>query len=123
MADCACLESKITERLRGFESHSLLQFQVPMRYRKENLVGRKWHKIVTHHTRDVDIELLKSRIEGEYMCQSGGHWHLLMIERDEDLILAKLLLYLREEDYRGYGAWDKKKYSSAATNRIVRGEQ
>ena len=59
-----------------------------------------------------------ARLGGDYMLQSGGHWMLLMVAEDDDLILLKMLLGFTDEDYRGKGDWYRKQYHNAADNRI-----
>jgi hypothetical protein len=52
------------------------------------------------------------------MVQSGGHWHLVMIDTEDDLVMFKLMTGFTDDEYRGYGDWSKMKYHSAAGNRI-----
>ena len=89
-----------------------------MRYRREHLLDRKWHKVILHN-HNPDVFYFLKNLQYDYMCQSGGHWLLLMIENEIDLVYLRFGIGFTDEDYRGYGDWSKKKYHSAETNRIT----
>lgn len=96
-----------------------------MRYSKAALVGRDWHKVIVHlplhgctTALSDKVKAATRRCTGDVMHMSGGHWHLLMIDTESDLVFLKLMLGFTDEDYRGCGDWSKMKYSCAAKNRI-----
>ena len=91
-----------------------------MRYQKDLLVGRDWHKLVIHDDIDKEAFLTAKRgVRGEYMHQSGGSWQLFMFTESRDAEMFMRLFDLAPDCYRGYGDWSVMKYRSAAFNRMI----
>lgn len=91
-----------------------------MRYQKDLLVGRNWHKLVFHVDISTDALLTaKKGVRGEYMHQSGGSWQLLMFTDSCDVVMFMRLFDLPADSYRGCGDWSVMKYRSAAFNRMA----
>lgn len=90
-------------------------------YRRARLSERNWHKIVLpmQHREIADVKKAMIRAQHIVMVKNLGHYAVLMVEHEEDVILLRILIGFAAEDYRGYGDWHKKKYNSAETNRIT----
>ncbi len=76
-----------------------------MRYRKEYLIARKWHKIVIHDHNKKELQSSLKKLSHDYMCQSGGPWIVIMIEDYDDLVYFRLSYGFNDKDYRGYKIW------------------
>lgn len=98
-----------------------------MKYERYRLEEREWHKVIIW-TDDVGMgrlplrdrikHALERHTSSPCMFRCGQDWNLIMIASDEDYISLKLFLDISPEQYRGFGNWAAKKYSSANTNRI-----
>jgi hypothetical protein len=83
-------------------------------FRRKYLANRAWHKIVLSKLDGSEQIKLRTEIKealrrctGEVMRQSGGHWHVIMVESDEDLVFLKVAIAFPPSAYRGKQDWSK----------------
>jgi hypothetical protein len=113
-------------------------------YTRARVEGRAWHKIVLdmkpedkpnaavpwgYDVYEKAKQGFQKRINevlehchGDVLIRNGGHFKVMWVESDDDMVWLIMKLGLTDYELRGKGDWSKAKYNDAASNRMVDGK-